>query len=154
MARLTAAETSSREGTRCPHMGSFNLWNKSKSGGLRSGLYGMWGNTSHLYLLSKSVTTFPRWGNALSCKMSGPSPSKSGQFLCLCFLFLFSSLAVRDPSCTNFSFLQIVCQNMEYWCWWNPGSLWYFPTRHSMILCKNVRHKFHTSFICWCFRPS
>ena len=28
MARVTAAETSSREGKRCPRMGSFNLWNK------------------------------------------------------------------------------------------------------------------------------
>ena len=31
MARVTAAETSSREGKRCPRMDSFNLWNKSKS---------------------------------------------------------------------------------------------------------------------------
>ena len=84
MARVTAAETSSREGKRCPGMGSFNLWNKSNSGGLMSGLYGAWGNNSHSYLLSKSVTqTFPRCGRALSCKMSGPSPSKSGRFLCI-----------------------------------------------------------------------
>jgi hypothetical protein len=63
-------------------MGSFNLGNMSKSGGLMSGFYGAWGNTSHLYLLSKSVTTFPRCGCALSCKMSGQSPRKSGRFLC------------------------------------------------------------------------
>jgi hypothetical protein len=49
--------------------------------------------------------------------------------------------------------LQIICQNTEYWCWWNPGSSWYFLARRSTILCKKVRHKFHTSFICWCFRP-
>jgi len=75
-------------------------------------------------------------------------------FVLLCFLFLFNSLAVRGPSGTNFSFLQIVCQNTEYWCWWNPGSLWYFLARRLMILCKKVHHKFHTLFICWCFRPS
>ena len=70
------------------------------------------------------------------------------------FLFLFSSQAVRDPSGTHFSFLQIFCQNTEYWCWWNPGSLWYFLARLSTISCKTVRHKFHTSSIFWCFRPS
>jgi len=91
MARVTAGETSSREGKRCPRMGSFNLWNKSKFGGLMSGLYGAWGNTSHSYLvLSKSVTTFPGCGRALSCKMSGQSPSKSGQFLCI-FCSIFAS---------------------------------------------------------------
>jgi len=26
--------------------------------------------------------------------------------------------------------------------------------RRSTILCKKVCHTFHTSFICWCFRPS
>jgi hypothetical protein len=60
-------------------MGSFNLRNKSKSGGFMSELYGAWGNTFHSNLLSKSVTTFPSCGRALSCKMSGPSPSKSGR---------------------------------------------------------------------------
>jgi len=83
MVQVTAAETSSREGKRCPCMGSFNLWNKLKSGGLVSGLYGTWSNTSHSYLLSTSVTTFPRCRRTFSCKMSGPSPSKSGRFLCI-----------------------------------------------------------------------
>ena len=46
------------------------------------------------------------------------------------------------------------CQNTEYWCWWNPGSLWYFLARLSTILCKTILHKFYTSFICWCFRHS
>jgi hypothetical protein len=51
------------------------------------GLYVACGNTSHSYLFSKSVTTFSRCERALSCKMSGPSPSKSGwvdfcTFLC------------------------------------------------------------------------
>ena len=83
MAQVTAAETSSREGKWCPHMGSFNLWNKLKSRWLMSRLHGVWGNTSHSYVLSKSVTTFLRCGCALSCKMSGPSLRKSGQFLCI-----------------------------------------------------------------------
>jgi len=90
MARVTAAETSSREEKRCPRMGSFNLANKSKSGGLMSGLYGVWDNTSHSYLLSKSATSFPRCRRALSCKMSGPSPSKSGRILCI-FCVIFAS---------------------------------------------------------------
>ena len=47
MARLTAAETSSTEGKRDPRMGSFNSWNKSKSGGLMSGLYGAWSNLAN-----------------------------------------------------------------------------------------------------------
>jgi hypothetical protein len=64
------------------------------------------------------------------------------------------SQAVRDTSGTNFSFLQIVCQNTEYWCWWNSVSLWYFRARRSTIFCKKVRHRLHISFICWCFRPS
>jgi hypothetical protein len=74
-AQVTAAETSSREGKRCPHMVPFNLWNtrKSTSGGFISGLYDAWDNTPHSYLLSKSVTTFPRCGRALSCKMCSPS---------------------------------------------------------------------------------
>jgi hypothetical protein len=35
----------------CP----FNLWNKSRSSELMSGLYGAWDNTSHSHLLSNSV---------------------------------------------------------------------------------------------------
>jgi hypothetical protein len=57
-------------------------------------------------------------------------------------------------SSVSVSFLQIICQNTEYWCWWNPGSLWYFLARRSTIFCKKVRQKFNTSFICWCLRPS
>jgi hypothetical protein len=62
MAGVTAAETSFREGKRCPHMGTFNLRStcKSKSGRLMSGLYGALGNTSNSYLLCKSVTTLPQ----------------------------------------------------------------------------------------------
>ena len=60
----------------------------------------------------------------------------------------------EGPVGTNFSFLQIFCQNMEHWCWWNPGSLWYLLGRRSTILCKKVHHKFHASFICWCSWPS
>jgi len=82
MAGVTAAETYTREGKRCPRVDSFNLWNKSKSGGLMSGLHDAWANTYHSYVLNKSVTTFPKSGRALSCKMNGPSPSKLVRFLC------------------------------------------------------------------------
>jgi hypothetical protein len=85
-----ARVTSSKEGIRCPRMDCFNLWNKWKSGRLMSGLYGAWCNTSHSYLLSKSVTTFPRCGRVMSCKMSGPSPSKSGR-LCAFFCAIFAT---------------------------------------------------------------
>lgn len=64
----------------CPCIGSFSLENKSKSGGLISGLYSVWGNISHLYLLRKLVMTFPRCGHTLLCKISGPFSSKSGWF--------------------------------------------------------------------------
>lgn len=52
---------------------------------------------------------------------------------------------------TNFAFLQIVCQSLKYWSWWNPGSSWYFLAHHSSIFLKKVYHKFDTLFICWCF---
>ena len=35
------------QGKKWPRVGSFNFGNKSKSGGLMSGLQGAWGNTSH-----------------------------------------------------------------------------------------------------------
>jgi len=106
MARVTAAETSSWEEKRCPRMGSFDLGNKSKSSGLMSGLYGARGNTSHSYLLSKSVTTFPTCGRAMSCKMSGPSPSKSGRFLCI---FLRNLCIIR--CCHTCSTWNSICHN-------------------------------------------
>jgi len=94
MARVTAAEASTTEGKRCPR--SFDLWNKSKSGWLMSGLYGAWGNTCHSSLLNKSVTNFPKSRCALSYKMSDPFPSKSYRFLCN-FLrnFCFQSRTIR-----------------------------------------------------------
>jgi hypothetical protein len=88
MAQVTAAETSSREGKRCPCMDSFNLWNKMKSGGLMSGLYGTWSNTSHLYLLSKSVTTFPRRRRAKW--LAHPWASQVGFSVFLCTIFASS----------------------------------------------------------------
>ena len=113
MARVTVAETSSREEKRCPRMGSFNLGNKSKSGGLMYGLYGAWGNTSHSYLLSKSVTTFVRCGRALSCKISGPSPSKSGRF-CAFFCAI--------PASSHGNMLLSHLFHMElYLSWWFLG---------------------------------
>jgi hypothetical protein len=104
MARVTAAETSSKEWKRFPRMSSFNLWNKSKFGGLVSGLYGAWGNTSHSYLLSKSVTTFLRCGRALSC----PSPSKSGRFL---YIFLRSFASSHDSTLLSHLFHTELCHD-------------------------------------------
>jgi len=90
MVRITPAETSSKEGKQCPRIDTYNLWNKSKSVGLMSGLYGAWGNTPHSYLLGKSVTNVPKCGRALSWKMCGPSPSKSGR-VCTFFCAIFVS---------------------------------------------------------------
>jgi hypothetical protein len=78
-----------------------------------SGPYGAWGNTFHSYLLSKSVTTFPMCGRALSCKMSGPSPSKSGRFYAF-FCAIFAS--THDNTLLSHLF------HMElYLSWWFPG---------------------------------
>jgi hypothetical protein len=73
---VTAAETSSGEGKRCPHMGSFNLGNKSKFGGLMSGLFGAFGNTSHSYLLGKSVN-LPQVQACIVVQNEWPIPEKA-----------------------------------------------------------------------------
>jgi len=90
MSRVNAAETSSREEKSCPYLGPFNVRNKSKSGGLTSALYGAWGNACHSYLLSKSVTTFPRCGRAFLYKMSGPTRESQVGF-CAFFCPIFAS---------------------------------------------------------------
>jgi hypothetical protein len=68
------------------------------------------------------------------------------------FQFPGISVSVQQSSSERltghkFFFSPIVCQNAEYWCWWNSGSLWYFLACHSTILCKKVCHKFHTSSV-------
>jgi hypothetical protein len=71
---------------RFPRSGFFNCGNKSKSGGLMSGLYGGWGSTCHPYF-SKILDTAPEvWGRSLSL-------SDSSQFL---FPFQGSVLQNRD----------------------------------------------------------
>jgi len=47
--RVTSLDTSSVLLKRFPRSGFFNFGNKSKSGGLLSGLYGGWGSTCHPY---------------------------------------------------------------------------------------------------------
>jgi len=130
MARVTAAETSSREGKRCPCMGFFNLWNKSKSGGLMSGLYGAWGNTSHSYLLSKSVKTFPRWGCALSCRMSGPSPSIWVTDFELELKLSQTSGEVQPPCDPEISMSAIKGQANDDLCLWSPRN------HHDRVPCE------------------
>jgi len=97
MAWVTAAETSSREGNQCPRMGCFDSWNKLKSGGLMSGLYGTWCNTSQLYLLSKSVTTFPRCVRACAVLQNEwPIPEQVGSvFVHISAQFLHPVTTVR-----------------------------------------------------------
>ena len=56
--RFTSLDTSSLFLKRFPRSGFFNFGNKSKSGGLMSGLYGGWGSTCHPYF-SKISDTAP-----------------------------------------------------------------------------------------------
>ena len=56
------------------------FWEKSKSGGLMSGLYGGWGSTCHPYFSKISDTAPEAWGCTLSCKMRTPAASMAGLF--------------------------------------------------------------------------
>jgi hypothetical protein len=109
MVRVTAAETSSREGKHCPRMGSFNLWNKSKSGRLMSGLYGAWRNISHLYLRSKSVTTSPDAGVDCHAKwLAHPCKSQVG-FVYFSAQFLQAVTIIRCcHTCSTWNFISHV----------------------------------------------
>ena len=71
--RVTSSDPSSMLLKRFPRSGSFNLGNKSKSGGLMSGLHGGWGSTCHPYFSKISDTAPDAWGRALSCKMRTPA---------------------------------------------------------------------------------
>jgi len=55
-----------------PRSGFFNFGNKSKSGGLMSGLY-VGGSTCHPYFSKISDTAPEAWGRVLSCKMRTPA---------------------------------------------------------------------------------
>jgi len=51
---------------RFPRSGFFNFGNKSKAGGLMSGLYGGWDSTCHPYFSKISDTAPEEWGRAVS----------------------------------------------------------------------------------------
>jgi hypothetical protein len=65
--RVTSLDTSSMLLKLSPRGGYFNFGNKSKSGGLMSGLYGGWESTCHPYFSKISDTAPETWGRALSC---------------------------------------------------------------------------------------
>jgi hypothetical protein len=74
---------------------SFNLWNKSKSEGLMSGLQAREVTLpTRIYLANRSQPS-PWCGRALSCKMSGPSPSKTGWFCAFSAQFLHPVTIIR-----------------------------------------------------------
>jgi len=62
---VTSLHTSSMLLKRFPRSGFFNFGNKSKAGGLMSGLYGGWGSTCHPYFSKISYTAPGAWGRAI-----------------------------------------------------------------------------------------
>jgi hypothetical protein len=72
--RVTSFDISSMLLKHFPLSDFFNFGNKSKSGGLMSGLYGGWGSTCHPYFSKISDTAPEAWWHALSL-------SDSSQFL-------------------------------------------------------------------------
>ena len=62
---VTSLDTSSMLLKRFPRSDFFNSGNKSKAGGLMSGLYGGWGSTCHPYFSKISDTAPEAWGRAL-----------------------------------------------------------------------------------------
>ena len=63
--RVTSLDTSSMLLKHFPRSGFFNFGNKSKAGGLMSGLYGGWGSTCHPYFSKISDTAPEAWGHML-----------------------------------------------------------------------------------------
>jgi len=106
----TATRRSSSVEKRTPCMLIFNFRNRSKSGGLMSGLKGGWGSTSQLYLSNNSRTSIQRWGRALSCKIKTPFSSKSGLFACILRLS-FSKNWQQKAAVTVVPLGTIVCEN-------------------------------------------
>jgi len=79
--RVTSLDTSSMLLKRFPRVGFFNFENKSKAGGLLSGLYGGWGSTCHPYFSKISDIAPEAWGRTL-CMIAGHcARSDSSQFL-------------------------------------------------------------------------
>ena len=67
--RVTSLDTSSVFLKVFPRSCFFNFGNKSKSGGLMSGMYGGWGRTCHPYFSKISDTAPETWGRALSLSL-------------------------------------------------------------------------------------
>ena len=65
--RVTSLDTSSMLLKCFPRVGFFNFGNKSKAGGLMSGLYGGWGSTCHPYFTKISDNAPEAWGHTLMC---------------------------------------------------------------------------------------
>jgi hypothetical protein len=65
---------------RFPRSCFFNFGNKSKSGGLMSGLYGGRGSTCHPYFSKISDTAPEAWGRTLSWKMKTPAANVADFF--------------------------------------------------------------------------
>ena len=63
---VTSLDTSSVLMKPFPRSGFFDVRNKSKTGGLMSGLYGGWGSTCHPYFSKISDTAPEAWGRALT----------------------------------------------------------------------------------------
>ena len=63
--RVTSLDTSSMLLKRFPQSGFFKCENKSKAGGLMSGLYGGWGSTCHPFFSKISDSAPEAWGCAL-----------------------------------------------------------------------------------------
>jgi len=78
--RVTSSDTSSMLLKRLSRSGFFNFGNKSKSGGLMSGLYGGWGSTFHPYFSKISDTARETCGRALTFKMRTPAANMSDLF--------------------------------------------------------------------------
>jgi len=62
---VTSLDTSLMLLKHFPRSGFFNCGNKSKAGGLMSGLYGGWGRTCHPYFSKISDSAPEAWGRAL-----------------------------------------------------------------------------------------
>jgi len=171
-------------------MGSFNLGNKSKSGGIISGLYGAWSNTSHSYLLSKSATTFMmirRWPQAKIIFLTFDCDRRNFLGRGEVGLFHASSIATIRHKNAWLSKLNLCFSSFpitRLFCFCSAVRQWGTQRAQIFIFCKSfvkiritefgeipltcdissyvarrfsaktVRRKFHTSLICWCFRPS
>ena len=114
IAWVSSVESSSREEKHHQHIGSFNFGNKSKSGGLMSGLYSAWGNTSHPQSRRFLVTTSTMCGRVFSWRMSGPAMSNWGWFLCIFWRSFCSCGSIKFFTCCATIFFKSVCHKLQH----------------------------------------